>query len=436
MLVKIIGAGLAGSEIALQLANRDIKIELFEMRPYNLTPAHKTKYFAELVCSNSFRALNENHPAGIIKNELRILQSHIIDIAYKNSIPGGNALTIDRNSFAKNVTERVKKHPNIKIINREITELNNEELTVLSTGPLTSEPLYNYLLNLTENKNLYFYDAIAPIIEADSIDMNYAFLGNRYDSENKDYINCPLSENEYLNFINELKNAEIFPYRDFEKSIHFEGCMPIEEMALRGDMTLAFGPMKPVGLLNPASKEQPFAIVQLRKENRESTAYNIVGFQTKMTIKEQERVFRLIPALKNAKFLRYGSLHRNIYINAPEVLNDDLSLKNRPNIFIAGQLSGVEGYIESIAQGLLVAMIIYHKINNYNFIFPPKETAIGALYNFLREKKKKFIPSNINFSLFKYGEKIKKIKNKKLRKELLAKQAEEKLSQWLPNLKW
>lgn len=435
MKITIVGAGLAGSEIALQLANRDIEVELFEMRPLTKTPAHKTGYFGELVCSNSFRSLNENHPAGILKNELQQLNSYILKIAMENSIPGGNALTIDRDRFAKSITEAVKNNPNITVINKEVENIENNP-TVLSTGPLTSEKLYNKLLEITGDKNLYFYDAIAPIIEADSIDMNHAFFGNRYDSDNKDYINCVLTEHEYFNFINELKKAEIFPYRDFEKSKHFEGCMPIEEMASRGDMTLAFGPMKPVGLINPNSDKQPFAVVQLRKENKEGTAYNIVGFQTKMKIKEQERVFRLIPALKNAKFLRYGSLHRNIYLNAPEVLNNDLTLKNCPNVYIAGQLSGVEGYIESIAQGLLVSMIIYHKINNLPFSFPSKKTAFGALYHFLREKKKNFVPSNINFSLFEYGAEIRKVRNKKLKKELLSKQAASKLEQWLKTIKW
>ena len=433
--VNIVGAGLAGSEIAYYLAKRGVKINLYEMRPTATTPAHKTEYFAELVCSNSFRSIDNYHPAGILKNELERLNSFLINTAKRFSIPGGNALTIDREKFSKNISETLSSFSNINIIRKEVTDLNFYEPTVLATGPLTSEKLSEKLQNITGEEHFYFYDAIAPIIEADSIDFNYAFFGNRYsNSENNDYINCFLTKEEYETFVTELLNAKIYPFKDFEKGKHFEGCMPIEEMAKRGRMTLAYGPMKPVGLKHPVTGEEFFAIVQLRRENREGTAYNIVGFQTKMTISEQERVFRLIPALKNAKFLRYGSLHRNIYINAPEVLNNDLSLHKMPNIYIAGQLSGVEGYIESIAQGLIVAMIIDFKLKRKSFPYPPKETAIGALYHFLREKKKKFVPSNINFSLFKYGEQIRKTKNKKIRKKLLKEQADKYFQIWLKSI--
>ncbi len=430
--INIIGAGLAGSEITYYLAKHNFKINLYEMRPKKFTPAHKTSNFSELVCSNSFRSMDKYHPAGILKNELEILDSFLLKKAKEFSIPGGNALTIDRDKFSRNITKIINSLPNVNIINQEITNLIFNEPAVLATGPLTSETLAESLKKVTGDEHFYFYDAIAPIVDADSINMDYAFYGNRYSEESStDYINCPLNEEEYYKFINELINAKIFPYRDFEKGIHFEGCMPIEEMASRGKMTLAFGPMKPVGLKDPKTGKQAFAIVQLRRENKEGTAFNIVGFQTKMTIKEQDRVFRLIPALKNAKFLRYGSLHRNIYINSPEVLNNDLSLKKLPNVYIAGQLSGVEGYIESIAQAAIVARIIHYKLIGKKFIYPPKNTAIGALYHFLREKKKKFIPSNINFSLFQYGEEIKKIKNKKLRKKLLTEQAEESFNMWI-----
>ncbi len=433
--INIIGAGLAGSEIAYYLSKQGYKINLFEMRPNTNTPAHKTENFAELVCSNSFRSIDPFHPAGILKNELEKLNSFLIKKAKEFSIPGGNALTIDREKFSKNITETLHNIPNISISIEEVKNLNFDDLTVIATGPLTSENLANRLKEITGAENFYFYDAIAPIIDADTIDMEYAFYGNRYsDIDSKDYLNCFLTEEEYIKFVNELLNAKIFPYRDFEKGLHFEGCMPIEEMAKRGKMTLAFGPMKPVGLINPKTGKQAFAVVQLRRENKEGTAYNIVGFQTKMTIPEQERVFRLIPALKNAKFLRYGSLHRNIYINAPEVLNNDLSLKGHPNLFIAGQLSGVEGYIESIAQGFLVALIIDAKLNSKTFKYPPQETAIGALYNFLREKKKNFTPSNINFSLFKYGKNIKKIRNKKIKKKLIKEQAENFFNNWLKEI--
>ena len=434
MEVIVAGAGLAGSEAAYFLAERGIKVLLYEMRPINSTPAHKTGKFAELVCSNSFRALNEEHPAGILKRELSLLNSLIIESALKFSIPGGNALTIDREKFSEYITEKIKKHPNISILNEEFIEIPDNISVILATGPLTSENLSKKLMEIVGKEHFYFYDAIAPIVEFDSIDMDKAFYGNRYNMENKDYINCPLTEEEYYIFINELKKAEIFPYRDFEKSKHFEGCMPIEEMVKRGDLTLAYGPMKPVGLIEPKTGNQPFAVVQLRRENREGTAYNIVGFQTKMTIPEQGRVFRLIPALKKVKFLRYGSLHRNIYINAPEILTDNLSLKKMPNVYIAGQLSGVEGYIESTAQSLLVAMTVFAELNDLKIEIPPQETAIGALYHFLREQKNNFVPSNINFSLFKYGEKIKRIRSKKKRKTLLSIQSKKYFEQWIRHI--
>ncbi len=433
MEVDIIGAGLAGSEAAFFLAKRGIKVKLFEMRPNIKTPAHKTKYFAELVCSNSLRSINREHPAGILKEELKKLNSLIMESAIKFSIPGGNALTVDREKFSHYITEILTNSNNIIFKNEEYKEINSNKLTVLATGPLTSEALSKKLINITGEENFYFYDAIAPIVEFDSIDMKYAFYGNRYNMENKDYINCPLTKEEYSIFITELKNAKIFPFKDFEKSVHFDGCMPIEEMAARGESTLAFGPMKPVGLINPATGKEAFAVLQLRKENKEGTAYNLVGFQTKMTIPEQERVFRLIPALKNAKFLRYGSLHRNIYINSPEVLNNELAFKNMENIHVAGQLSGVEGYIESTAQAILTAAIVYSKIKKIEFSPPPQSTAMGALYHFLREKRKKFVPSNINFSLFKYETQIKRIRNKRKRKEALAKEAETAFDKWLKN---
>ncbi len=431
MEVNIIGAGIAGSEAAYFLANKDIKINLFEMRPERFTPAHKTSNFAELVCSNSLRSISSEHPAGILKNELDKLDSVIISSAKKFSVPGGNALTVDREKFSLYITDLLENHPNINVIRQEYTEMPHKGITIIATGPLTSETLSEKIMNITGREQFYFYDAIAPIVEADSIDMNKAFFGNRYDMGNKDYINCPLTEEEYFKFVGALQTAEIYPFKDFEKSVHFDGCMPIEEMISKGELTLAFGPMKPVGLINPETGKEPFAVVQLRKENREGTAYNLVGFQTKMTIPEQERILRLIPALKNAVFLRYGSLHRNIYINSPEVLNDKLSFKNMNNVFIAGQISGVEGYIESAAQGLLTAMIVYSEIKGFTFDFPDKKTAIGALYHFLREKKKKFVPSNINFGLFEYGTKVKRIRNKRKRKEVLSREAEKIFEEWL-----
>jgi len=434
MEINVVGAGLAGSEIAFQLISRGIPVNLYEMRPFKTTPAHKTDKFAELVCSNSFRSNDPNHPAGILKRELYELNSLLIKTAFKNSVPGGKALVVDREKFSQEITEILCSQKNLKIIKREIKSLNElKGIIILATGPLTTDNLTEELIKITGKENLYFFDAIAPIVEADSIDMNHAFYGSRY-SDGDDYINCPLTREEYFRFVNELKNAKTFPMRDFEKEIHFEGCMPIEELAKRGDMTLAFGPMKPVGLVDPKTNKRPFAVVQLRKENKEGTAYNIVGFQTKMLIPEQERVFRLIPALKNAKFLRYGSMHKNIYLNAPEVLNDDMSLKNKPNVFIAGQLSGVEGYIESIAHGLLVSLIILYKINNKEFPYPEKKFAIGALYRYLREKRKNFQPSNINFSLFEYPEKIRRIKNKAKKRELIAKFSNQEFKRWKEKL--
>ncbi len=430
MKVNIVGAGLAGSEAAFQLAIRGIEVNLYEMRPLKQTPAHKTEKFAELVCSNSLRAIDPTHPAGILKKELLELNSLLIHTALKYSIPGGGALVVDRKKFSNEITQILKSQPNITILNEEIKKLNKlEGITIIATGPLTEKPLADELIRITGKDNFYFFDAIAPIVDADSIDMNKAFYGSRY-SDNKDYINCPLTKEEYFKFINELKKAKTFPLKEFEKEIHFEGCMPIEEMARRGEMTLAFGPMKPVGLIDPRTGKQPFAVVQLRKENKEGTAYNLVGFQTKMLINEQERVFKLIPALKNARFLRYGSMHKNIYLNAPEVLNDDMSLKNKPEIFIAGQLSGVEGYIESIAHGLLVSLIVLFKIKGIKFSYPNNTFAIGALYSFLREKRKNFQPSNINFSLFSYPNEFRKIKNKKFKKKKISEFAYKNFLDW------
>ncbi len=434
MKVNIIGAGLAGSEASYQLAKNGIEVNLFEMRPKKFTPAHKTEKFAELVCSNSLRSDDETHPAGILKKELEELDSLLIKVAREYAIPGGRSLVVDREKFSNKITEILKSHPKINVINKEvksISEING--ITIIATGPLTSEALLNDLKEITGNDNLYFFDAISPIVEADSIDMNHAFYGSRYENRD-DFINCPLTEEEYFKFINELKKAKTFPLREFEKEIHFEGCMPIEEMAKRGDLTLAYGPMKPVGLIDPKTGKMPFSVVQLRKENKEGTAYNIVGFQTKMLISEQERVFRLIPCLKNAKFLRYGSMHKNIYINSPLVLNDDMSLKNRKDVFIAGQLSGVEGYIESIAHGLLVSLIVLFKIKGKEFPFPENSFAIGSLYRFLREEKENFQPSNINFGLFKYPKEFRKIKNIKLKRKKIAEFSWKNFQSWKEKL--
>lgn len=417
--ITVVGAGLAGSECALQLAEKGYQVDLYEMRGVKSTPAHKTTDFAELVCSNSFGSISEVSATGQMKWEAEKLNSFILAEAKKSAVPAGQALGMDRELFAKLVTEKIEYHPNIKIKRELITSL--EQLprpAVIATGPLTDESLAADLQKHFGDEFLYFFDAIAPIIDADSINTEIVWKADRYDKGTPDYYNCPMNKDQYFNFIEEVKKARKIEPKHFETTNFFEGCMPIEVMVERGPQTLRFGPMKPVGLTDPKTGRYPFAVVQLRQDNKEATAYNMVGFQTRMAYGEQTRVFKMIPGLENAEFLKLGSIHRNMYINAPKRLNKDLSSKNDPWLFFAGQITGVEGYFESTCIGLLVADFIDQKLSDKVFTPPPRNSAMGSLLEAITDpfRADNFQPTNINFSLIPpWPEEIKDKKEKKLK---------------------
>ena len=403
--INIIGGGLAGCEAAYQISKFGIKVHLYEMRPKVNTEAHKTKFLAELVCSNSFRSDDKEYNAvGVLHEELRIADSLIMKIADLNKVPAGSALAVDRDGFAKNVHSEITKNQNITIINEEIQSLDrfNDELVIVATGPLTSNKLTEFIKNKTEQKSLAFYDAIAPIVYRDSINMKVAWKQSRYDKgEGDDYINCPLSKGEYYKFINAIIEAPKMEFKEFEKTPFFEGCMPIEEIVRRGPETLRFGPMKPVGLTNPHKKEEPYAIVQLRQDNLSGSLYNIVGFQTKMKHGAQKDVFKLIPGLERSEFARLGGLHRNTFINSPKILDTYLRLKSSPNIIFAGQITGVEGYVESSAIGFISGLVAVFDFNNMKLNLPPETSAHGSLLKHitLNANPETFQPMNINFGL-------------------------------------
>jgi methylenetetrahydrofolate--tRNA-(uracil-5-)-methyltransferase len=399
--VILIGAGLAGTEAAWQLAKRGARVILYEMRPQKLTPAHKTGFFAELVCSNSLRSKDLTNAVGLLKEELRRLGSIIMESADINQIPGGKALVVDREKFANFITEKLQNHPNIRLVCEEMTEIPTDRVVIVATGPLTSDPLAMSLAKLISEPFLHFYDAISPIVYAESIDWGKAFVADRYGEEEGAYVNCPLTKEEYERFVQELLSAEKVPLHPFEEPKYFEGCLPIEVMAERGIETLRYGPMKPKGLIDPRTGKEPYAVVQLRPENAERTLYNMVGFQTKLKYHEQERVFRLIPGLEKAEFARYGSIHRNTFVNAPKVLTPYLQLKNYPNVFLAGQITGVEGYVESTAMGLVAGINAFRLIKGKDLVIPPPETAIGSLVHYLQfSNPKHFQPMNVNWGLF------------------------------------
>ncbi len=417
--ISVVGAGLAGSECALQLADMGYKVVLFEMRPQTMTEAHKTEKCAELVCSNSFGSNSDVSATGQLKWEAAKLNSHILKSAYKAQVPAGQALGMDREMFSALVTEKIKNHPLIEIKPDVVTSLTQvSRPTVIATGPLTHEGLAEDLRKHFGDEFLYFFDAIAPIIDADSIDMDKAFKADRYDKGTPDYINCPMNKEEYNTFIREIEGARKIEPKHFETTNFFEGCMPIEVMVERGFQTLRFGPMKPVGLTDPRTGRYPFACVQLRQDNKEATAYNMVGFQTRMAYGEQTRIFKMIPGLENAEFLKLGSIHRNLYINAPKRLNKDLSSKNDPWLFFAGQITGVEGYFESTCIGLLVAKFIDQKLNDKVFSPPPRSSAMGSLLEAITDETRaeNFQPTNINFGLLPplaEQERDKKVKKEK-----------------------
>jgi tRNA:m(5)U-54 methyltransferase len=412
--VIVIGAGLAGSEAAWQLAKRGVNVDLYEMRPKKMTPAHKTQNFAELVCSNSLRANNITNAVGLLKEEMRRLDSLIIKCADATQVPAGGALAVDRNKFSEMITETIKNHPNINVIEEEITQIPKGDIpVVVATGPLTSDALSQDIRTYTKQEGLYFYDAAAPIIEKDSIDMNKVYLKSRYDKGEAAYLNCPMTKDEFFNFYNALITAEAAPLKEFEKEIYFEGCMPFEEMAKRGEKTLLFGPMKPVGLEDPKTDKRPYAVVQLRQDNSEGTLYNIVGFQTHLKWGEQKRIINLIPGLENANIVRYGVMHRNTYLNSPQLLEKTYKLKEEKNIYFAGQMTGVEGYVESAASGIVAALNALYNQEDKQIIFPT-ETMIGAMANYIVDNtSKNFQPMNANFGIIKpLPERIKDKKEK------------------------
>jgi methylenetetrahydrofolate--tRNA-(uracil-5-)-methyltransferase len=406
--VTIIGGGLAGCEAAWQAAERGCTVQLIDMKPKNFSPAHQSEKLGELVCSNSLRSNDLTSAVGLLKEEMQRCSSLIIRIAYETEVPAGKALAVDRDIFAGRITEIMEQHPLIEISRKEILEIPPSSGTpiILATGPLTSDPLAESLAQLTGEKRLAFYDAIAPIVAADSLNMDIIYCKSRYDDGPGDYLNCPMDKETYLKFIDELGKAEYMPLKDFEDVKYFEGCLPVEVIRSRGDDTLRFGPMKPVGLADPSTGEDPYAVVQLRKENREGTTYNMVGFQTKLTYREQERIFRLIPGMENAEFVRLGSIHRNTFVLSPELLQPSLQFKIRPDLLLAGQLSGVEGYVESAAMGLLAGINASRLAKDQAVVVPPRETALGSLINHLTESDPaRFQPSNINFGLFPSWEK-------------------------------
>lgn len=412
--VIIIGAGLAGSEAAWQLAKRGVKVDLYEMRPKKMTPAHKTENFAELVCSNSLRANNITNAVGLLKEEMRRLDSLIIKCADATQVPAGGALAVDRDKFSQMITETIKTHPNINVIEEELLTIPKGDYPVIvATGPLTSDSLSKDIRNYTKQDGLYFYDAAAPIIEKDSIDMEKVYLKSRYDKGEAAYLNCPMTKEEFTNFYNELITAETAPLKEFEKEIYFEGCMPFEEMAKRGEKTLLFGPMKPVGLEDPKTDKRPYAVVQLRQDNSEGTLYNIVGFQTHLKWGEQKRIINMIPGLENANVVRYGVMHRNTYLNSPQLLEKTYKLKEENNIYFAGQMTGVEGYVESAASGIVAALNALFNQEGKEIIFPT-ETMIGAMANYIVDStSKNFQPMNANFGIIKpLPERIKDKKEK------------------------
>ena len=398
--INVIGAGLAGSECALYLANKGYSVNLYDIKTEKMSPAHHSKDFAEIVCSNSFKSDDENTASGVFKRELTLLGSELVKTAYEVQVPAGQALAVDRDEFSKIITSKIRNHKNISIICEDVAGFEENAITIVATGPLTTENMCNAIKEKIGEDFLYFYDAAAPIISAESIDTNVAFFGARYNKGDADYLNCPMNKEEYLNFYNELINAKTVELHEFEKKNIFESCMPIEIMAKRGVDAIRFGPLKPVGIFNPKTDEKYYAVVQLRKENNSGTMYNMVGFQTNLMFPEQKRVFSMIPGLKNAEFLRYGVMHTNNYVNFPKCLDKYSRLKVDNNIFIAGQLSGVEGYVESIASGLYCAINVARMLEGKELISFSADTIIGGLYNYLvNANTENFQPINANFGI-------------------------------------
>lgn len=399
--VNVIGAGLAGSEAAWQIANQGVHVNLYEMRPVKMTPAHHTENFAEMVCTNSMRANQLTNGAGLLKEEMRRLNSIIMQEADSHAVPAGGALAVDRDTFSAGVTEKLKNHPNITVISEEVTEIPEDGITVVASGPLTSDTLAESIIKFTGDSGLYFYDAAAPILAKDSIDMDKVYLKSRYDKGDAAYLNCPMTKEEFEAFYNELVKAEMAELKDFDKNEKFfEGCMPIEEMARRGEKTMLFGPLKPVGLEDPKTGKTPYAVVQLRQDNAVGDLYNIVGFQTHLKWGEQKRVFSMIPGLENARIVRYGVMHRNTYLRSPEMMTETYQTKKRSNLFFAGQMTGVEGYVESAASGLYAGINVARLAKGQDPVVFPEKTMMGAMAHYITHaSKSNFQPINANFGI-------------------------------------
>src|SRR5690554_393172 len=426
MIIKVIGAGLAGSEAAYYLAKQGFEVKLYEMRPVKMTPAHQTGNFAELVCSNSLRSNDPLNAVGLLKDEMRLLNSLIIEAAEIAKVPAGSSLAVDREVFSGYIEDKIKNHPNIEVINEEVQTIDIDEYTVIAAGPLASDSLAQHIRELFHMDQLHFFDAIAPIIEKDSINMDIAYYKSRYDKGDADYINCPMTKEQYDAFYEALVNAETAQVKDFENNV-FEGCMPVEVMAKRGAQTLTFGPLKPVGL-ETEKHTRPYAVVQLRQDDAKKTMYNIVGFQTHLTWGEQKRIIQMIPGLENANILRYGVMHRNTYIEAPKILNAGFQTQKYPKIFFAGQISGVEGYVESAASGLNAAINLTNFIKNGAIRPLPAETMIGSMAKYVSTPSTTFVPMNANFGLIK---EIDYKHSKKMRKQLYYDRAIESLKNYL-----
>lgn len=428
--VRIIGAGLAGSEAAWQCARRGIAVELYEMRPVRSTPAHQTGNFAELVCSNSLKSDSENTAPWLLKEEMRRAGSLLLEIARACAVPAGHALAVDRIAFAERVTQAISREPLITVVREELTKIEDDQITIIATGPLTSGALSAEIARLTGNTHLYFYDSISPIVDADSIDMAKVYLAARYDKGTADYINCPMTREEYERFYDALISAQSVEEKDWENLNYFESCLPIEEIARRGRDTLRFGPMKPVGLKDPRTGRPPYAVVQLRQENLRADSYNLVGFQNHLKFGEQARVLRLIPGLENARFLRYGQIHRNTYINGPSLLRETLQLRANPNIFFAGQICGVEGYVESMATGLMAGMHAATLAGGTEPQAPPRASAFGSLVNYVTHADaKNFQPANITFDLLPPLDR--RIRDRQERRRLQCELALQQFDAWL-----
>ena len=398
--IVVIGAGLAGCEAAWQIAKRGGKVILYEMKPEAYSPAHRSPFLAELVCSNSLKSESIENASGVLKEEMRQLGSFILKVAKETRVPAGDSLAVDRTAFSKQITQTLEDLENVEVIRKEVSFIPQDRITVIATGPLTSEMLSKEIQKVTGTRHLFFYDAISPIVTADSINFQYAFKSSRYGKGGEDYVNCPMDEEAYGQFVEALNRAERAAVHPFERRYLFEGCLPVEEMAERGRETLAYGPLKPVGLIDPKTGKQPFAVVQLRQEDRFETLFNLVGFQTRLKHEEQKKVFRMIPGLEKAEFVRLGSMHLNTFIESPRLLSESLQSKTHPNLFFAGQMTGVEGYMESTAIGLLSGINAHRYANGMPALVPPPTTAMGALIHYITQSEAvPFQPMNINFGL-------------------------------------